>query len=320
MNFSVAATKPWDFLRSNWVAIVSLSGWVSTWIAYQKLKRDTRPALHVSHVTQMPHTVEIENVGPTVVVNLALGLIERTRRPSGRLSTVQTLRPGERAQVSAYACPHSLSAEVEATRYLPPEHTILRLSGKDTRISGPLMAEYLLTRDGGQLLTLRYRVADSTKTCVRMFSTVRRGDGFVDFKPRRTMSTRPYVRLPEVWNKHNPEFAAPFTWPSTQNPQPENLSLSNRSGRRTAGERRPDLDQDTRSGIDAMLSSKARGAGLVRHSLAPQPVCRRRLVLRLATGKPDTRCRTPIAGLSAQPPEQFVSRAPCRVHTRCSRT
>jgi hypothetical protein len=155
--------------------------------------------------------VEIENLGPVPAVDISLTLIERVKRPSGKLSVRGMLKAGEKTSISAYDYPETLEAELGPGSF---EEIIRNLDGEKVRIPPTRIARYLLLRDGGQLLVMRYRTPDSARQMVRLFSVVRLRERFPSLKLNWGPLVRLYAKFLEWRFRRNSVFAPPSKVPS----------------------------------------------------------------------------------------------------------
>jgi len=199
------------FLRQNWLAIGSLVVSVfAVWLSYIKLRRESRPILHV-HAS--PGTVEIENIGTVAAVDVTATLLEPRMRASGRLTVDNVLRAqGGKGKISAWDWPKELEQEIRENRLLSFEDTILRLSGKDPSIPPDIVSQYLVSRPGGQLLAIRYRIADNPRTHIRLFRVLQTGEGFPHFVRVRGATRLSVATLQFLWRNH-PQYRPPFKFP-----------------------------------------------------------------------------------------------------------
>jgi len=202
-----------SWLRQNWLALCSLSiSVLALTLSYKKFKHDTRPALLLRSGFK---GIEVENVGQVVAVGATLSLVERLKRPSGRVHVGDTLRPGEKSTVSAFDWPGALTAELERNTLSSMEEFVLKSDGQEVRYDGRRVASYLLTREGGQILILRFRAGDGSKTFVRLFSVVRSSQNrFAQLMPSwRLLRNRLGAFALEKWYGKNPQLAPPFKFP-----------------------------------------------------------------------------------------------------------
>jgi len=200
------------FLGQNWLAFASLVVSVfAVWLSYVKLRRESWPILHV-HAS--PGTVEIENIGTIAAVDVTATLLEPTERASGRLSVDNVLRAqGGKGNICAWDWPKELEQEIRKHRLISVEDTILRLSGKDPPIPQGIVSQYLICRPGGQLLAIRYRIADNPRTHVRLFRVLHTGEGFPHFVRVRAATRLSVAVLQFLWRNH-PQYRPPFKFPS----------------------------------------------------------------------------------------------------------
>ena len=110
--------------------VVALSSFIVTGCAlvlsFKRFKHDTRPKLIL---TSGSEGIEVENVGQTTAVNITLTLVERVRRPSGKLSVpTDALRPGEKSTIVAFDWPDTL--EVPGNEILDMSEWVLRMDGR----------------------------------------------------------------------------------------------------------------------------------------------------------------------------------------------
>jgi hypothetical protein len=204
---------PW--LKQNWLALCSLVISVLAFVlAYKKFRHDTRPALILRRGSK---GMELENIGPVVVYGITLTLIERVRRPSGRLSVVDTLRPGESSPISAFDLPEELTTEFERNTLLSFEETMLMAEGQRIRPNARNVASYLLSREGRAIIVLRFRARDESKTFVRLFRAVRgKNDEFIVTPSHRTLRNRVMAAALEKLYRGNGQLAPPFGLPPFQ--------------------------------------------------------------------------------------------------------
>ena len=103
-----------------------------------------------------------------------------------------------------------------------------KLDGQEARYDGRRVACHLLTREGGQILILRYRTVDGSKAFVRLFSAPRRNEcRFTELRPsHRILLNRLGAFALENWYSKNSELAPPFKFPSqnAENALAENTS------------------------------------------------------------------------------------------------
>ena len=155
--------------------------------------------------------VDIENLGPVPAVDISLTLIERVKRPSGKLSVQDMLKAGEKTTISAYDYPETVEAELGPGSF---EEIIRNLEGEKVRIPPTRIARHLLLRDGGQLLVVRYRAPDSAKQIVHLFSVVRRRERFPALKPNWKPLVGLYAKFLEWRFRRRSVFAPPSKLPS----------------------------------------------------------------------------------------------------------
>lgn len=197
----------WSFVKQNWLALCSLAmSLAAVSLSYVKLRRETRPLLHVRMIAGR---AEIENLGPVTAVNISLRLIERVRRPSGKLSVTEILRPGEKAAVSAYDYPEAVKEGFTQNCGLSFEAVISELAGEDVKIPSDRIASYLLSREGNPTLIIRYREVDGFKRIVRVLSPFKRENRFTQLKPSWKLFASVYARFLERRYGGNSEFAMP---------------------------------------------------------------------------------------------------------------
>ncbi len=210
-------------LKQNWMApcslIISALAFV---LSYRRFKHDTRPKLILSAV---PEGIEIENVGQVVAVNITLTLVERVKRPSGKLSVSHALRPGDKATVGASDWTDALTAELNRHTLEPMSEFVLRSSGRAVRPAGARVAFYLMAREKTTAI-LRFRAADGSKTFVRLISARRNQEGFPEFVPAwRPLGNRLSALMIERWYAKNAEIAPPSSLPRLEagasDPTPE---------------------------------------------------------------------------------------------------
>jgi len=215
----------WSYVKQHLGPILSLCSLVASIVAlrlsYVKWWRETQPILYPRGVSKVhSSSVEIENVGPVTAVDIALTLIETVKRPSGKLSVPDMLKPGEKSTVSAYDYPEAVEAELpleffedivyKSEQIIHESEGNALSNGRDVRIPATRIAHHLLFRAGGQLLVIKYRAPDRAKQIVRLFAGFRRGDGFPQFKPGWKLLAGFRARLAEWRYRHNSEFAPPF--------------------------------------------------------------------------------------------------------------
>jgi hypothetical protein len=197
-----------SWLRQNWLALCGLSISVLALIlSYKRFKHDTRPALIVSHS-------EIENVGQVVAVGITLNLVERIKRPSGKLHVARILRPSEKSPIGASDWPKALTEELDRNPG-SMEEIVRKKDGQEVHHYGKRVASYLLRREGNQIAILRFRPVDGSKTVVRLFSAVRNSEGrFKELVPcYRVLRNRLGAFLLEKWYRKNAELAPTFKFP-----------------------------------------------------------------------------------------------------------
>lgn len=178
------------WLQTNWLALSGfMVGVLALTLTYKKFKHDTRPALVLRRGSER---LEIENVSRLVAVGITLTLLERTKRPSAALGVTDTLRPGEKSPVRAFDWPEAVAVEMGHNTLEPFSEWVLKMDGHDVHPTGERVASYLLAREGGQILILRFRGVDGSKTLVRLFRSA---------KIRRDPSTvlRPSFLRNRVW-------------------------------------------------------------------------------------------------------------------------
>jgi hypothetical protein len=201
-----------SWLRQNWLALCSLSISVLAFtLSYRKFRHDTRPALIVRHG-------EIENVGRVVAVDVSMNLVERAKRPSGKLSVARILRPGEKSAIGAFDWPKALRVELEKNPR-SMEEIVSKAEGQEVQYSSKRVASHLLTREGTQIVILRFRAVDGSKTFLRLFSPRRSNEGrFTELMPSyRVLRNRFGVFLLEKWFGKNAELAPPLKFPAHEN-------------------------------------------------------------------------------------------------------
>ena len=95
------------------------------------------------------------------------------------------------------------------------EEIVRKKDGQEVRYDGKRVAFYLLRREGNQIVILRFRAVDGSKTFVRFFSPVRSGEGrFIELMPLyRVLRNRLGALLLEKWYRKNAELAPPFRFP-----------------------------------------------------------------------------------------------------------
>lgn len=195
-------------LRQNWLALSSFCISVLALIlSYKKFKHDTRPALDLRYR-------EIENVGQVAAVGITLGLVERTKRPSGKLYVARMLRPGEKSTIEASKWPKALTAELQRNPR-SMEEIVLQQDGQEVKYDGKRVASHLLTREGKQIVILRFRAVDGSRTFVRLFSPTRSSEGrFTEMTPSyRLLRNRLGAFLLERWYGKNAGLKPPFKFP-----------------------------------------------------------------------------------------------------------
>lgn len=223
-----------------WVALAvsfgsALASGYAVSLHRRKLRYDTTPILNVCRGQR--GATQIENTGPAAATGISLCLIERSKRPSGRLAGTDILRTKESLTIYAYDYPKELEDEMRKERLLSVEDVILRLHGQKPRIASELIAEYLLSREGNQLLVVHYRVAGESKIRRRVYRHTKNSQGFTEFVPcGKIMSNRFIVHLLQRWNSRNSQFAPPFDWGALANREPLKLGkdLGKISEERTA--------------------------------------------------------------------------------------
>lgn len=188
-------------------------------LSYKKFRHDTRPALIMRRISQGEgqwwDAIEIENVGQSLAVGVSLTLVERTKRPSGRLHVGDVLKPGESTAVSAFDWPDALAEELDRNTLSPMAEFVLKMDGRSVRPDSRRVAAYLLCRDGKQIVVLRFRVLDGAKTVVRLFSPVKSSKGaFTELIPvYRCLRNRPCAAALQRWYGSNAELAPPLKFP-----------------------------------------------------------------------------------------------------------
>jgi hypothetical protein len=198
------------WLQQNWLALCSLSiSILALTLSYKKFKHDTRPALRLRRGSE---GFEVENVGQAAAVDVTLNLVERVKRPSGILHVVDTLRPGEKSTISAFNWPEALTLKLQRNTFSSMEEIVLRLGGEKIQHDGRTVASYLLTREGKQMVVLRFRAVDGARTFVRMFSPVSDSqDRFTRLMPsNRILRNRLCAFALEKRYAKNPELAPPL--------------------------------------------------------------------------------------------------------------
>jgi hypothetical protein len=177
-----------SWLQHNWLSLCSFGiSVLALTLYYKKFKLDTRPALVLRRGSE---GMEIENVGQVVAVGVTLTLVERVKRPSGRLSVADTLRPGEKSTVRAFDWPQALTAELERNTLSPMEEFVRRADGQKVRPDSRRVAFYLLTREGKRIVILRFRAVDGSKTFVRLFQSVKSREGESTVLPPSVLRNR----------------------------------------------------------------------------------------------------------------------------------
>jgi hypothetical protein len=197
------------FLRLNWLALGSLLiSLFAVWLSYARLRRESRPILHIYFAGKLT----IENVGSAAAVDLTAKLLEPRRRSSGKLMLFGSVlrAQGGKANVSAWDWPKELEAEIRKNRLLSVEDTIMRLHGEEPPLAPDLVAQYLVSRPGGQLLAIRYRIADSPRTHVRLFRIEQSPEGGLPHFVRVRLATRVVVAVLEFLWRNHPQYREPF--------------------------------------------------------------------------------------------------------------
>jgi hypothetical protein len=196
----------WVYLKQHWTDFFSscalVMSIVSLRLSYLRFHATARPVLYLKCAS----AVEIENIGPVAAVDICLALIERVKRPSGRLSAPEILNPGGKSNISAYQYPETVTKELPAGSF---EEKIMKLEGQEGRSHPSRIARHLLLRDGRQLLVVRYRPPDGTRQIVRLFSVARRANGFSCLKQRPKVLVAFRARFFEWRYRHNSELAPP---------------------------------------------------------------------------------------------------------------
>lgn len=208
---------PW--LQQNWLALCGFGISVLAFtLSYRRFKHDTRPALILRGGSE---GTEIENVGQVVAVGVALTLVERVKRPSGKLGVADILRPGEKATVRAFDWPEAVAAELERNTLSSTEEFVRRMDGQKVRPDGRRVASYLLSREGKRIVILRFRAVDGSKTSVRLFRSVKgKLDEFTTLRPSyRLFRNRIWAAAVEKLYSGNAEIAPPL--PPFEFPLPE---------------------------------------------------------------------------------------------------
>lgn len=199
----------WVYVRQHWTDFFSscalVMSIVSLRLSYLRFHATARPVLYLKCAS----AVEIENIGPVAAVDICLSLIERDKRPSGKLSAPEILNPSGKANISAYQYPKTVTKELPAGSF---EETIMKLEGQEMQPNPSRVARHLLLRDGRQLLAVRYRPPDGTRQIVRLFSVARRANGFSCLKQRSKVLVAFRVRFFEWLYRHNPELAPPLNF------------------------------------------------------------------------------------------------------------
>lgn len=175
----------------------------------EEFSYETRPALIVRRGS---NGFEIENVGQTTAVGITLNLVERAARPTGKLHVGGILRPAETSGIFATDWPEELKPEL-AERPASFEERIRRLHGEEVQqYDGERVASHLLTRPGRQILILRFRILDGSKTYVRLFSPARKREQ----RPLEVLPTHPlmqnriFASTIEKWHASKSQFRPPF--------------------------------------------------------------------------------------------------------------
>lgn len=199
-----------SWIKQNWLALSSIIIAMSAFVlAYMKYKHDTRPALVLR---RSKGGFEIENLGQGIAVGVSLSLIERASRPSARLHVEDVLKPGAKSSVAGFDYPEDLLSEMETNHvYSSFDDCVRRSAGERIKPSGGTVGSYVLTRKGKQILILRFRVVDGSKTFVRLFIPATTERGFVEVKPSsRVFRNRLTALLLQALYARNSQFAPPF--------------------------------------------------------------------------------------------------------------
>ncbi|HWQ53406.1 MAG TPA: hypothetical protein VN442_06960 [Bryobacteraceae bacterium] len=206
----------WSVLGNVGSAVLSISAFV---LSYRKYKHDTRPVLVLRRAKG---GFAIENFGRGIAAGVSVRLIERTRRPSAALYVEDLLKPDSRCLVSAGGYPEELVAEMERnSAYSSFEDVIRSLHGEQLKPTGEHVASYLLTREGKQIVLLRFRTVDGSRASVRLFSPATHDDGFVELVPyNRILCNRTSAFVLEKRYGTNSILAPAFAFPPQSNPAP----------------------------------------------------------------------------------------------------
>jgi hypothetical protein len=199
---------PW--LQQHWMALLSFVISVLAFtLSYKKFKYDTRPALVLRRGSE---GTEVENVGQVVAVGVTLTLVEKVKRPSGRLGVVDTLRPGDKSTVRAFDWPESLTTELARNTLESMDEFVLGMAGKKVRPDGTKVAAYLLSRAGKRVVILRFRAADGSKTFVRLFQSGREklGEFTVLTPSHKVLRNRVWAAALQKYYGGNAELAPPL--------------------------------------------------------------------------------------------------------------
>jgi hypothetical protein len=186
---------------------------VALLISHRALRQNTVPVISVRESST--GGIEIVNTGSITAIDIELKLIERTRRPSGRLVSKKSLSKDEAAIISAFDCLDDVHKEYPPRDF---EARIRRFHGEETRTAPDDLARHLLSRDGKQLLVVSYGIPDSPKRITRIFDPTMHADRSVRFQLKKKHSARAYLVIYRLRYSRFPVYALPFDFSKLQTP------------------------------------------------------------------------------------------------------
>jgi hypothetical protein len=186
---------------------------VALFISYRAMRQNTVPVISVRESST--GGIEIVNTGSITAIDIELELVERTRRPSGRLVSKKSLSKDEAAIISAFDCLDDVHKEYPARDF---EARIRRFRGEETRTAPNDLARHLLSRDGKQLLIVSYGVPDSPKRITRIFDPIMHADRSVRFRLKKKRSARAYSMIYRLRYSGFPVYAPPFDFSQLRSP------------------------------------------------------------------------------------------------------
>lgn len=168
---------------------------ISLWAARTSrsvARRTTEPVLSLRVVSPaFRGHIELQNAGAVMASDVRIELIERHRRPSGRLHVGDVLRVGENVTVVAWDFPPELNAEFRSRQIFGDPATDLENIQRSIKGGSPkpyqddLIAFHLTARKGGQRIVVSCSVPDRRRQ-VRIYKVCHSNFASPEF---RTCST-----------------------------------------------------------------------------------------------------------------------------------